>query len=58
MENQSGVVEMCMFYPEASFPNIEGVTLSLPYLPCTAVGDRELAQAVVIDAGVREGTFL
>lgn len=49
---------MCMFYPEASFPNIEGVTLSLPYLPCTAVGDRELAQAVVIDAGVREGTFL
>lgn len=34
------------------------MTLSLPYLPRTAVGDRELAQAVVIDAGVREGTFL
>lgn len=58
MENQSGVAEMRVFYPEALFPNVEGVTLSLPYLPRTAVGDGELAQAVVVDAGVREGTFL
>lgn len=58
VENQSGVVQVCVFYPVVPSPNVEGETLSLPYLPRTAVGDRELAQAVVVDAGVREGTFL
>ena len=28
------------------------------YLPCTAVGDGELAQAVIVHAGVREGALL
>lgn len=47
-----------MFYPEGPSPDAEGEPHSPPYLPRAAVGDGELAQAVVVDAGVREGAFL